>query len=166
MLQKLKEYLMSAKNRLFTLSSGKRIGKFALLLILLLDLQVLYLVIDGADKAGKFVRYPISPVSPTCEMLFEKYSTSTDVEKISFINEISNTNESGDGLDSFLARPDYSLTDQQANIESQTARACVSARDAAQPLRSSSTIRHQIAEARQDLAKIQTLQGDLGWRTR
>ncbi len=85
MFSNLNRLRQQARIGLFTLPSGKRVGKFALVMILLLDIQVLYSVLNGASRAGESVRPPVSRVPEKCTSFYTDFPKMKDDGKIEFV---------------------------------------------------------------------------------
>ncbi|MDP9107760.1 MAG: hypothetical protein M3N23_01665, partial [Pseudomonadota bacterium] len=85
MLSHLKRLLVSARTGLFTLSSGKKVGRFAIVMILLLDMQVLYSVLSGASRAGESAELPVSRVPAQCQSFYKTFPSMKDDEKLEFV---------------------------------------------------------------------------------
>lgn len=152
------------KKRLFTLSSGKKIGWFSLLLILCLDLQVLYFVLDGTDKAENTVSYPTNPVPEMCKGFFDLFTHSKQAEKIDFLRSYVFSNDANRSLRGLIADgfedDNISLSREQA-AEAATAKECVNARSELLKIREDRDLRGDFAQLHSFDVEISRLQGEI-----
>ena len=117
MFTKLKRLLINARVGLFTLSSGKKVGRFAIVMILFLDVQVLYSVLSGASRAGESAQHPVSLVPTRCESVFKELPKMQEDAKLEFVASFALKKNSSDPLLELLSpnnwepRADGSATD-------------------------------------------------------